>query len=185
MKTVQDERWDKGFIFVTVSLVLCSAWALAGCWNTMSNSFDFGRWLYRYSLGLGKGASGHTMLSLDSSPLVIPLPAGRAPWSQRPSSSSSSTFSILLVSIILNWLPNSTYICLDFHLYCKSGSWWWDTFMFLHLALFAHSSTFSFLIWYSCPATSISDNFIRSLVAVLWQFFGSSSLVAEAWNVER
>ena len=60
---------------------VCSAWALAGCWNTMSNSFDFGRWLYRYSLG--KGASGHTMLSLDSSPLVIPLPAGRAPWSQR------------------------------------------------------------------------------------------------------
>ena len=43
--------------------------------NNMCRVWKFGyRWVQ---------AGGHTMLSLDSSPLVIPLPAGRAPWSQR------------------------------------------------------------------------------------------------------
>ena len=171
MKTVHCETKDSFF-----NSEFCFVWAqcaVLGHWPGAGTQWAIVLILAGGCIGIvwvWVGASGHTMLSLDSSPLVIPLPAGRAPWSQRPSS-SSSTFSILQVPIILNWLPNSTYICLDFPLYCKSGSWWWDTFTFLHLAYFAHSSTFSFLIWYSCPATSISDiNFIRSLVA---EFFGS------------
>ena len=136
MKTVQDERWDKGNIFMSEFGFVWAQCAVLGHWPGAGTQWAIVLILAGGCIGIvwvKVGASGHTMLSLDSSPLVIPLPAGRAPWSQRPSS-SSSTFSILQVPIILNWLPNSTYICLDFHLYCKSGSWWWDTFMFLHLA---------------------------------------------------
>ena len=48
--------------------------------NNMCNMCRVWKFGYRWVQ-----AGGHTMLSLDSSPLVIPLPAGRAPspWSQR------------------------------------------------------------------------------------------------------